>query len=310
LARAAQRTEAQAEAAEAQHRAERAAEQAWREEQHGPGRPPAFGKRIATALAEAVRAACGRDRAKARRQEARELIRAIATAYHPYALEQGDAQSPERLAERLDGIWRRLEGLVEEADLPARASAHLAKAKRLTTALLTTVAFFFTTVQQRVEALGLPAALEQAVLDQLIPALYIERVAERSSCAEERTRLKALSARLIEPLRQPEHSIQALDADARAEIEQVAVGCADLFQRSSSAVEGRNGQRSLHHHGRHRLGNLWLAALAAVHNFHIRRPDGTTAAERLFGRAPPPPRRRRPRMPRAPCLAPMTTLAA
>ncbi len=50
-----------------------------------------------------------------------------------------------------------------------------------------------------------------------------------------------------------------------------------------------------------------LAALTAVHNFHIRRPDGTTAAERFFGRThpalfeqlllrvplPPRPRRRR-----------------
>jgi hypothetical protein len=52
--------------------------------------------------------------------------------------------------------------------------------------------------------------------------------------------------------------------------------CADLFQRSSSAVEGRNGQLSLHHHGRHRLSDRKLAALTAVHNFHIRRADGTT----------------------------------
>jgi hypothetical protein len=96
------------------------------------------------------------------------------------------------------------------------------------------------------------------------------------------------------------------------------VKCADLFQRSSSAVEGRNGQLSLFHHGRHRLSDTKLAALTAVHNFHIRRADGTTA-ERLFGRAhvplfeqlldrvplPPPPRRRRPTQPKQPLLMPM-----
>jgi hypothetical protein len=31
-----------------------------------------------------------------------------------------------------------------------------------------------------------------------------------------------------------------------------------------------------------------LAALTAIHNFHLRRPDGRTAAERFFGRAHPP----------------------
>jgi hypothetical protein len=99
----------------------------------------------------------------------------------------------------------------------------------------------------------------------------------------------------------------------RTRIEQVASDCADLFQRSSSAVEGRNGQLALHHHGRHRLSDRKLAALTAVHNFHIRCPDGTTAAEHFFGRAPRPlfepllarvalppcPRRRRPPRPTA-----------
>ena len=87
----------------------------------------------------------------------------------------------------------------------------------------------------------------------------------------------------------------------------------------SSGVEGRNGQLALHHHGRHRLSDRKLAALTAVHNYHIRRADGTTAAERFFGRAhealfaevlqrmplPPRPARRRPRPPQQPYLMPL-----
>jgi hypothetical protein len=93
----------------------------------------------------------------------------------------------------------------------------------------------------------------------------------------------------------------------------------DRFQRSRSCVEGRNGQRSLYHHGRHRLIARKLAALTALHNDSVRRPDGTTAAERFFGRAHPvlfaqvlaqvalpPPARRQPR----PVKSPSLTLAA
>jgi len=56
------------------------------------------------------------------------------------------------------------------------------------------------------------------------------------------------------------------------------------FQRSSSAVEGRNGCLSqLRHNGRGLSGNR-LRALTAIHNFGLKRSDGTTAAERLFKR--------------------------
>jgi hypothetical protein len=319
LARTVRAADAEVASAEAQLEQARAAEQAYRAQRHGPGRPPAFAQRIRDALARFARAVVAREQAQARQGEARELIRAIGEAYHPYDLERAEAQPPARLATRLEGIWQQLDGLAKAADLPARAWAHLAKARRLTTALLATIAFFFATVQQRIEALNLAPDIEQAVLGQLIPALYIERVATRSTRAEARTRLHALSAALLRSLREPDHPIQALDTDTRAYIEQVAGDCADLFQRSSSAVEGRNGQLSLHHHGRHRLSDRKLAALTAVHNFHIHRPDGTTAAERFFGRAPPPlfeqliarvplpprPRRRRPQTPKVPYLTPL-----
>ena len=62
--------------------------------------------------------------------------------------------------------------------------------------------------------------------------------------------------------------------------------CAQLFQRSSSCVEGRNGHLSLFHHGHHRLMSRKLEALTVVHNFMKVRPDGTTAAERFFGHEP------------------------
>jgi len=319
LARALREADAEVAAADADLQAERAAEQAYHQQRHGPGRPPAFAQRIQAALQRWARAASERDQAQARQEEAKTLIRALGEADHPFDLERGEAQPPERLGERLSAIWQRLEALAEAADLPARAQAHLQKAKRLNTALLATIAFFFVTVQQRVEALNLAPDLEAAVLEQLILAIYLERVATRCSGAEERKRLMALSAQRLAPLRAPEHPIQALEATQRTEIEQVASACADLFQRSSSAVEGRNGQLSLFHHGCHRLSSRKLAALTAVHNFYIRRADQTTAAERFFGQAPPPlfeqllkrvplpprPRRRRARAPKVSYLAPM-----
>jgi hypothetical protein len=221
-----------------------------------------------------------------------------------------------RVAARFADVWAHLAHLAEAADLPTRARERLAKAQRLTVQWLATLAFFWGTVQTRVEALDLGPDLEQAVLTHLIPALYVERVAGRRTHAVDRQQLTALSAQLLEPLRQPTHPLQAVAPALRNQIEAVARDCADLFQRSSSCVEGRNGHLSLYHHGSHRLSDRKLAALTALHNFYVRRPDGTTAAERFFGRAhpalfeqmlahvdlPPPARRKRPRPLKQPAL--------
>lgn len=40
-------------------------------------------------------------------------------ANNPYDLERAEAQLPERLAPRLEGIWQQLAGLARAADLPA-----------------------------------------------------------------------------------------------------------------------------------------------------------------------------------------------
>ena len=69
-------------------------------------------------------------------------------------------------------------------------------------------------------------------------------------------------------------------------LEKSARECAQIFQRSSSCVEGRNAQLALRHQGIHRLSNLHLQAITVMHNYYIRRRAGTTAAERLFEAKP------------------------
>ena len=57
----------------------------------------------------------------------------------------------------------------------------------------------------------------------------------------------------------------------------------EQFHRSSSAVEGRNGCLAQMYHCGRGLTQKRLAALTVIHNFGLKRADGTTAAERFFG---------------------------
>jgi len=54
------------------------------------------------------------------------------------------------------------------------------------------------------------------------------------------------------------------------------------MKRTSSAIEGRNGYLSSIHQARRGFSAESLAALTIIHNFDLRRADGSTAAECLF----------------------------
>ncbi len=148
------------------------------------------------------------------------------------------------------------------------------------------VEFRILTVTAKIEALDLAPEVESVVLNPLIPALYLRRVAAQTTDHEQRPRLQQHATELIAPLNAPGSPLTGLPPDELALIEPVATESAHRFQRSNSCVEGRNGQLALHHHHLHRIRPRQLAALTTIHNYFIRRPDGTTPAERFFGSKP------------------------
>ena len=131
---------------------------------------------------------------------------------------------------------------------------------------------------------------------------YLRLRVRKTKTAQARADLRRTIARLEQAADAQGSVLARLPQPARALCERVAVMCAELFQRSSSNVEGRNGVLALRHHSIHHLTQRKLSALTVVHNFATTRDDGTTAAERFFGHKPrdlfehllmtlPPPRR-------------------
>jgi hypothetical protein len=177
--------------------------------------------------------------------------------------------------------------LATEAGLSDHSKRLLAKARKMVPAMRETLAFFERQSCARVASLGLSDAEQRYVLEQLVAAEYLKRAAGKGSDAEARERLRQKAA---EVLGRPPGSLSIATAEALrrwTELNRVVNECVALFQRSSSCVEGRNGQLSLRHHSFHTLSGDNLRALTVVHNCFLRRPDGTTAAERFFGTKPP-----------------------
>jgi len=80
--------------------------------------------------------------------------------------------------------------------------------------------------------------------------------------------------------------MESSDVHNRLTLKQQAQQAADVFQRSSSCVKGRNGQLSLRHHALRELTTSKLKALRTIHKYLIEREDCTTAAERFFSIKP------------------------
>jgi hypothetical protein len=210
-------------------------------------------------------------------------IRGVSAAYHPCDRETGRPVTPEQMQARLAEPLDRLEAVVNEADLGERAQQAVPKARDWVVLLVGGLAWFWEKTRQRLEELDLSEEAERLFQERLLASCYWAMASGKEKDPDERKRLREMAQQLREQAWAKGGALAALSEARRKEVNEVAQQCAGLFQRSSSCVEGRNGHLSLFHHGQTRLREERLKALTAVHNYVVRRPDGTTAAERFFG---------------------------
>ena len=251
-----------------------------------PGRPPDFERRIAEGRGLEQTMATRLEAAQQRQEQMHQAIRGVGDDYHPFDLSSGSPCDADTVRQRLTGRFAAIDRIAEEADLATKARERIDKARRVLEAMVATLAWVWLVIRRRVDALHLSAPLRQIVIEQLIAGLYLLRVASKARSPAERTALRLVAERLLAQARAPDGPLAALPAEQRAVLEREAAWCAELFQRSSSCVEGRNGQLALRHHHLHQLRPRKLKVLTILHNYLIRRPDGTTAAERFFGPKP------------------------
>jgi hypothetical protein len=149
-----------------------------------------------------------------------------------------------------------------------------------------TIAFVSGYVRQQVRQLDLTPPVSYALHAHLIPSFYLDRVAQ-SRTVHAGEPLRELAERLRTPLFEPGGALAECSAVQQGQLNEQAKELAEVFQRSSSNVEGRNGYLSLRNHQLRGLDRpRKRTCLTAIHNFFLTRADGTTAAERFFGQKP------------------------
>lgn len=225
------------------------------------------------------------DQAHMQAQAMAAAVRAVGDAMHPFDLTTGEVQIGEQVAHRLEQAFDQMGEVVEASRLRPRAHDALTKSRALVGKMAATVDWWQTHVVLWAQASQVPATSVEVLLTVLLPSVYLLEVADRST-PQERDRLENLAERKLREHLPQEPGWTALNEAQRRHALGVAEHLARTFLRSSSCVEGRNGQVSLHGHGWRGLPLARLRSLTVVANYLLTNETGKTAYERLFGRRP------------------------
>ncbi len=249
-------------------------------EPRGPGRPIDHAARVRQAQEQAAELQQRVQTCQDRQERARAAVRGFGEDDHPFDLTTSTPQGAPAVERRLEARLATLAGVAREAGLKESCSKRLAKARRVVPGLAAAVAYFWMRVRAAVTSRY--GALAWGWAERLVAGMYLRQAAAKATGAVRREQLRKLSEACLAEARTKGEEPPGGWAAAEA----LAWEWAGWFQRSSSCVEGRNGQLSLQHHGLHRLSARKLKALTTLHNYWLKRKDGTTAAERFFGKKP------------------------
>ncbi len=220
-----------------------------------------------------------------RRENVQEANRGIGKDYHPFDLETGKKRTPEMLRENLNHHFTVIEKHAEQAELSENSTDRIKKAWRVVDSMVQTLNFFWCWVSAQIKELDISDEMTAVFEDYLLPMAYLEQRIPKAKGAELKQEHRDLYQKLKEKLCS-NNVWQSETITQKEKLQSQAKKCALVFQRSSSCVEGRNGQLSLKHHASRKMSPRKLAASTVIHNYFITRSNGTTAAERLFEQEP------------------------
>lgn len=215
---------------------------------------------------------------------AQEARRNITHVYHPFNLDTGEKQAPEAVRTKLEQSYAALEKVAKEADCTEKQKKKLEKSKGLIGSMIEVLAFFFSFLALTIKSMELEGS-NGKLFEGLVAITYLRFCLHRDKKKKKKESIKAVLQKLERELEDNPLWGQ-ISRSVQTEWWRRALECAQVFQRSSSCVEGRNGQLSLKFHAFRRLNARTLKVLTILHNFFIKRADGTTAAERFFEQQP------------------------
>lgn len=214
-------------------------------------------------------------------QDYREAITSITLRLHPFTLDSVEPQTGSDIATAVEQPLTQLRHLANTYGKQKAVLAIESFEQQLPDMIQGLHAWW----QWATQALGTQTSnidIQNWMLGCLLPWVYWLQQVDKTQHPELKARYQQAADTAAKQL--VAHPLtQSMPAVERQPWIDWARWMASNYQRTSSAIEGRNGYLTRLHHAGRGFSPQTLKALTIIHNFHLTRPDGTTAAQRLFG---------------------------
>jgi hypothetical protein len=214
-------------------------------------------------------------------QRYRQTRQAISLSVHPFDLETGQWQLATDLSTGLSALLPTLNALAADYGGASSLSA-VATFERQIQALAQGVHAWWYWVTQALSAETQDPEVQTWVLTVLLPWLYWSQQAHKTRTSYLKHRYQQAASDAFDTMMAAELTLSLQQQELWRWMQWGRRMCAN-YQRTSSAVEGRNGYLAQRHHVSRGFSAQALTVLTILHNFDLKRLDGTTAAQRLFG---------------------------
>ncbi|MEM8643196.1 MAG: DUF6399 domain-containing protein [Cyanobacteria bacterium P01_G01_bin.54] len=209
-----------------------------------------------------------------------QAINAITTALHPFNHNTGEWQLWTDWEAQLHEPLKQLQGLAKRLNL-SKGETEIETFRAHLPSIAQGLSLWWQSVVDALAQTSQDPQMQAWVVSALLPSVYWHQQAQK-------TRTLSIKTIYREAAQQADNTLKThpLSTQLTPEVYQDWLRWAHQqctrFQRTSSAIEGRNGQLSRLYQATRGLSPELLNALTIIHNFDTRRADGSTPAERLF----------------------------
>ena len=215
----------------------------------------------------------------------RDILHRISITLHPFDIKDSSQVTSIMIQAKLYSILEEAESLKKEQDIKSKKD-HLKKFKKQIEGMASLIDTWWLWVNEYFQSDDINEECKNWVQHYLLPFLYCKKQADRTKAPDLKEGYQYAADVALDRLEKHPSTPKFIEKE---EMVSWAEWMVSNFQRTSSAVEGRNGWLSQMHHNGRGLTPKRLKAQTVLHNYYLKRDDGTTAAERLFRKKFPDP---------------------
>lgn len=209
-----------------------------------------------------------------------ENLQGISEELHPFSLTDNHINEAKEVEERLEFRAQAFEQIARNQNIPDTKNV-MKKFRNQFKPLANSIDFWWLWVTDVLDNLSVEKGMQQRLMTTLLPVVYWHHKVAQTKKPKVKEKYRQAWEQATDLFK--EHPLSATLSDSEMQHWLTwADNMVRQFHRSSSAVEGRNGCLSQMYHNGRGLSKKRLKALTVIHNYGIKRENGTTAAMRLF----------------------------